>query len=97
MSDKKNINGHYTNVPAHLEEFCKDTKKLISYDQKLAAIPFEVLVHFAIDCVVVNHKHYNHILKTVAVFVIKNLLKTILKQLKAPTILLLVLSTAKAK
>ena len=53
MSNSKTINGHYDNVPAHLEEFCRDTKKLISYDQKLAAIPIEVLVHFAIDCIVV--------------------------------------------
>jgi phosphotransferase system IIA component len=63
MSNNKTINGHYENVPAHLEEFCRDTKKLISYDQKLAAVPFEALMHFAIDCVHVNHKHYNHIFK----------------------------------
>lgn len=63
MNNNKKINGHYDNVPAHLEEFCKDTKKLISFDQKLAAVPFEALMHFAVECVHVNHRHYNHILK----------------------------------
>ena len=43
MSNNKTKNGHYDNVPVHLEEFCRDTKKLIGYDQKLAAVPFEAL------------------------------------------------------
>lgn len=61
--NNKSINGHYPNVPKHLEEFCRDTKKLISFDQKLAAVPFEALMHFAVECVHVNHNHYHHIFK----------------------------------
>ena len=62
MSEEK-INGHYTNVPPHLGEFLKVPKNLEKFHAGLKDIPYQDLYDFAVECVVVNNKHYNHIFK----------------------------------
>ncbi len=56
-------NGHYENIPPHLRDFLKDTDKVKSFSPELSKVDEEMLLLFAVECVHVNNKHYNHLFK----------------------------------